>query len=295
MNQQLAPIGFVGLGNIGLPASTALLRAGHEVIGYDLKSSAAFEAVGGRQANALDEIARCPLIFQSLPGVEALRATVDGLSPHLAPGTIVMDISSYPLAAKQAAREQLLERGVTMLDGEISGLPFQVANHTAVLFCAGPREAVDACLGVFEVIAAKAFYLGEFGAATKLKLIANYMVCAHNLIAAEAINLAGAAGLDLAQVVEVLKPSAAGSTTFANKSGLMLSREFDGGKGPFSHMFGYLDRATELARDAGVAGGVPVLDRVREVYGVARDQGRHAQDIAAIIEVVEAMGREDAA
>ncbi len=54
-------------------------------------------------------------------------------------------------------------------------------------------------------------------------------------------------------------------------------------------MFGYLDRALALARASGVAGATPLLQRVREVYDIARREERHDQDIAAIIEVVEAM------
>ena len=89
-------------------------------------------------------------------------------------------------------------------------------------------------------------------------------------------------------MVEVLKPSAAGSTTFANKAGLMLSRDFAAGRGPFRHMFGYLERALALARNSGVGAATPMLTRVREVYDIARREARHDQDLAGIIEVVEA-------
>ena len=208
---------------------------------------------------------------------------------------MVADISSYPLAIKRTQAERVAATGAVMLDCEISGLPFQVADRTAVLFAAGDHDAVERCTPAFGTFSARCFFLGGFGAATKLKLIANYMVCAHNLVGAEALNLARRAGLDPEQVVEVLKPSAAGSTTFANKAALMLSREFDAGRGPFSHMFGYLDRAAQLAHDSGVAGGAPLLNRTREVYSIARDQGRGSQDIAAIIEVIEQLAaREDA-
>lgn len=287
----LRPIGFVGLGNVGLPASVNLLRAGHEVIGYSRSACDAFVGAGGRQAATLAELAGCAVIVQALPTPEALVATIDGLLPHIAPGTIVADLSSYPLAIKQAQAARVGAAGAVMLDGEISGLPFQIAARAAVLFLAGDRAAVDAASDVFDAIAEKRFYLGAFGAATRLKLIANFMVCAHNLIGAEALTLARAAGLDLDQVIEVIKPSAAGSTTFANKAPLMVARSFENGRGPFSHMFGYLDRAVALGADLGIGGATPLLDRTREVYAIARDQERHRQDIAAIIEVVEQLGK----
>lgn len=283
-------IGFVGLGNVGLPASVNLLRAGHEVIGYTRSPCPAFVEAGGHQAVALGELEGCTVILQTLPNSEALIATIDGLLPLIGAGTTIADLSSYPLAIKREQASRVAATGAIMLDGEISGLPFQVAARAAVLFLAGDRAAIEAASDVFDAIAEKRFYLGAFGAATQLKLIANFMVCAHNLVGAEALTLARAAGLDLDQVIEVLKPSAAGSTTFANKAPAMVARAFDNGRGPFSHMFGHLDRAAALGADLGMSGATPLLERTREIYGIARDQGRHNQDIAAIIEIVEQLG-----
>jgi 3-hydroxyisobutyrate dehydrogenase-like beta-hydroxyacid dehydrogenase len=283
-------IGFVGLGNIGEPASLNLLRAGFAVVAYSLRPSAVFSEAGGVQATSLAELASCDLVIQSLPSVSALTATVDGLLPHLRPGQIIADISSYSLDLKLREAERIERAGAVMLDCEISGLPSQVTDRTAVLFCAGDATAVSACGPVFDAFTAQHFYLGAFGSATKMKLIANFMVCAHNLIAAEALNLGRAAGLDPAKMIEVLKPSAAGSATFANKAPIMLTRQFAAGKGPFSHMFGYLERTRSLARDSGVAAAIPVLERISEIYGQAETEGRHSQDIAAIIEILEAMG-----
>lgn len=287
-------IGFVGLGNVGLPAALNLRARGFAVCGYDLHPNPKLMAAGGTMAASLGEIAACDIVIQSLPSAAALAATVDGLLPHLRPGQIVAEISSYPLAQKAAAAARIATTGAVMLDCEISGLPFQVAERTAVLFAAGDADAIDACRPAFNAFSARCFFLGPFGAATKMKLIANFMVCAHNLVGAEALNLGRAAGLDPAQMVEVLKPSAAGSTTFANKAPLMIARAFDGGRGPFRHMFGYLARAGDLARESGVGGATPVLDRVRETYAIAEAQQRHDQDIAAIIEVIENLARNGA-
>lgn len=286
----MTSVGFVGLGNVGLPAALNLQRGGFTVHGYDVTPRPDLVEAGGK-LTTLTEIAASDLILFSLPSVGALTASVDALLPHLRPGQVIAELSSYPLSDKRAQAERIAATGAVMLDCEVSGLPFMVANRTAVIFVSGDRTAADRCTPAFDTFSASHFYLGDFGAASKMKLIANYMVCAHNLIGAEALNLGRAAGLDPAQMVEVLKPSAAGSTTFANKAGLMLSREFVPGRGPFRHMFGYLDRALELAEASGAGGATPVLERVREIYDIARCEDRHDQDIAAIIEVVEALGK----
>jgi L-threonate 2-dehydrogenase len=157
------------------------------------------------------------------------------------------------------------------------------------LFKSGDKSTIERCQAIFDAITDRHFYLGEFGAATKMKLIANMMVCVHDLMAAEALNLGKSVGLDPAQMVQVLGPSAAGSATFSNKAPLMLSREFANGRGPFRHMFGYLERAQALARSALSPAATPLLDCTRKIFDVAQQQGRHDQDIAAMIEVIETL------
>lgn len=288
-------VGFVGLGNVGLPAALNLLENGYGVRGYDIRPSEALAAAGGRVAASLADLAGCEVILLSLPNVGALAQTVDGLLACLRPGQVVAELSSYPLEAKRTQAARVTETGAVMLDCEISGLPHQVAGRTAVLFTAGDADAVARCGPVLDAIFARRFHLGPFGAATNMKLIANFMVCAHNLIGAEALSLGRAAGLDPAQMVEVLKPSAAGSATFANKAPLMLSRDWAAGHGPFRHMFGYLDRARDLARAHGAGDKVPVLECTHAAYAIAKGQDRHDQDIAAMIEVIEGLGAQEAA
>jgi L-threonate 2-dehydrogenase len=289
----MTDIGFIGLGNVGLPAAINLLRAGFSVRGYDVQPNAHFEAAGGQSVAQCRDVASAPVIVQSLPSVSALASSVDALTiePHV--GQVVIELSSYPIEAKQAQADRLAEHGIEMLDCEISGLAHQIASRTGVIFKSGNAATVDSVTAVFDAIAERHYYLGPFGAASKMKLIANTMVCVHNLMAAEALALGKRIGLDPEQMLEVLGNSAAGSMTFRNKGPLMVSRDFLNGSGPFRHMFGYLSRTRDVANDANSA--TPLLDAVSKVFAIAEAEGRHDQDIAAIIEVVEALQREETA
>ena len=284
-------IGFIGLGNIGTPMSQNLLRAGFDVIGFDLVENSAFVEAGGRFAQSVQDVARqAQVVVQSLPTVAALDSTVSGLLEAAQEGLIVIDISSYPVDSKKQAAKRLAEQGGAMLDCEISGLPFMVANRTAVIFQAGDKATVDRLQDIFEGMADRCFYLGEFGSATKMKLLANMMVAIHNSVAGEVLNLAARIGVDPETVIKVLGPSAAGSVTFSNKAPIMISRDFEGGAGPFRHMVHYLDRASEMAKQAGAA--TPLLDKTRECYQLADKQNRGDQDIAAVIEILEAASQD---
>jgi 3-hydroxyisobutyrate dehydrogenase-like beta-hydroxyacid dehydrogenase len=279
-------VGFVGLGNVGGPMAVNLLKAGFDVVGFDVRPNSSFVEAGGRMAASCEEIAAAaPLVIHSLPNETAIAASVDALLKAPLPDRVLIEMSSFALAAKLAQAERLARVGAAMLDCEVSGLPPQVAARKAVIFKAGDAGIIGDMTAIFDAIAEKHFNLGPFGAATKMKLIANTMVCVHNLMAAEALNLGKRAGLSPDLMIEVLGPSAAGSSTFSNKAPLMAQRRFANGLGPFRHMFSYLGRASELATQVGAAS--PLLDMTQRLYAVAERENRHDQDIAAMIEIVE--------
>ena len=281
------PIGSIGLGNIGEPMALNLIQSGYSVLGFDVVEKPAFVAAGGFQVKSVAEVGeKAEVIVQSLPSVRALEKTVDGLIEFGWSGQIIIEISSYPLKDKKLQASRLAEHGITMLDCEISGLPFMVADRTATIFQSGEQAILESVQEVFEAMTNKRVNLGEFGAATKMKLLANMMVAIHNSVAGEVLNLARKAGIDPDEAIGALSKSAAGSVTFSNKAPLMVSGEFKSGAGPFRHMFSYLRRVSALAKDVGAS--TPLLDTVRRYYEAAEAEGRSDQDIAAIIEMLEA-------
>ncbi len=281
------PLGSIGLGNIGEPMALNLIQSDYSVLGFDVVEKPAFVAAGGVQAKtAAEVIEKTDVLVQSLPTVQALETTVDGLIEFGRNGQIIIEISSYPLKNKKAQASRLAEHGITMLDCEISGLPFMVADRTATIFQSGDQATIESVQVVFEAMTNKRVNLGEFGAATKMKLLANMMVAIHNSVAGEVLNLARKAGIDPDEVIGALSKSAAGSVTFSNKAPVMLSGKFESGAGPFRHMFSYLRRVSALAKDVGAS--TPLLDTVHRYYETAEAEGRADQDIAAIIEMLEA-------
>ena len=254
-------IGSIGLGNIGEPMALNLIQSGYSVFGFDVLEKPTFVAAGGFHAKSVAEIGeKTEVIVQSLPTVQALEKTVDGLIEFGCSGQIIIEISSYPLKDKKLQASRLAEHGITMLDCEISGLPFMVADRTATIFQSGDQSILESAQEVFEAMTNKRVNLGEFGAATKMKLLANMMVAIHNSVAGEVLNLARKAGIDPDEAIGALSKSAAGSVTFSNKAPVMVSGEFESGAGPFRHMFSYLRRVSELAKDVGAS--TPLLDTV---------------------------------
>lgn len=279
-------IGSIGLGNIGEPMAINLIQSGYSVIGFDVIEKPKFVSAGGLQAKTIEELSKqTDLIVQSLPTVQALETTVDELIEFGRSGQIIIELSSYPLKNKKLQASRLAEHGITMLDCEISGLPFMVKDRSATIFQSGDQATIESTQVVFEAMTNKRINLGKFGAATKMKLLANMMVAIHNSVAGEVLNLAQKADIDLDEAIEALSKSAAGSVTFSNKAPIMITREFESGAGPFRHMFNYLRRVSGLAKDVGAS--TPLLDTIHQYYEKAEAEGRADQDIAAIIEILE--------
>ena len=120
-------IGMIGVGIMGSAMSANLLKAGYAVIGYDVDSQQldAIARKGAGRASSCREIAdQADVIIISLPSVQALQQVVnarDGLVSAEKKGLIVIETSTLPLEAKQAAHDALKNAGVEMLDCPLSG------------------------------------------------------------------------------------------------------------------------------------------------------------------------------
>src|SRR5919109_3509956 len=186
-------IGIIGLGNMGGALAASLLRSGVPAWGFDIDRTRLelFEAEGGQRANSPGELAtHCDTLITSLPSVRALEEVVGGDGGLLTAGRqglVVIEASTLPLDAKEAARESLRAISSVLLDCPVSGTAAQARVGDLVVFASGDRAAVDKVVWVFETVGRSWHYIGEFGVGSKMKFIANLLIAVHNLAAAEAL------------------------------------------------------------------------------------------------------------
>src|SRR5258708_12391020 len=102
-----------------------------------------------------------------------------------------------------------------------------VLPRKTVFFGSGDEEVFHHCLPVLRAITDNNFYLGGFGAGSKMKCVANLLVAVHTLAAAEAMVLSTKAGLDPEMVMKVINPSIAGSTMLAALGSLITASHYD--------------------------------------------------------------------
>ncbi|HEV2656900.1 MAG TPA: NAD(P)-dependent oxidoreductase [Ktedonobacteraceae bacterium] len=277
-------VGIVGLGKMGLPLAARLIDKGFPVTGHRRHSMHDLASLGGTPAASNREVAeRSDIVISCLPNDQALHEAVmgeNGLVEGAHPGLIVVEISMLTLRAKEQARQALEQVGVTMLDCPISGTPPMIAPGKTVFFGSGDRETFDQALPVFEAITSNTFYLGPFGAGSKMKCVANLLVAVHNLAAAEAMVLSTKAGLDPEMVMKVINPSIAGSAAFAARAPAMVARRYSPPLGSVSQVKEFILIIRELTESLGVP--TPMLDVAEHYYEDAVASGHGEKDVAAL-------------
>lgn len=281
-------IGFVGVGKIGLPICANLIKSGFAVVGYRRSSLADFEAAGGIAARSPAEVgAQADIVFTCLPDDAALEEVVhgrEGLLKSARPGQVVVEFGSHPVPVKQQYVAPFADKGATFLDGEVSGTPGMVVARKGVIYLGGPAAAVKTIEPVVAGFADSCLHLGDFGAATKVKLVNNFLVALHIAGTAQAMALGLKTGVDRDLLVKAVATGSGGSTQFAIRAPWMAERRFTPQQGSAAGLAHYLDTARVMALEAGVA--TDLLDCLIDVFARAvPDIG--TRDVAAMLEFFE--------
>lgn len=226
------PVGVIGLGQMGGAMAKHLLSAGFEVAGFDPAPGPrdAFAALGGSVVGSPREVAeRADRIITSLPASAALDAVITGADGIVAserrPVTVI-EASTLPLEVKERNRDAAQAADVVLLDCPLSGTGAQAQTKDLVVFASGEAPEIERCVEVFQAFSRAHFNLGEFGVGSKMKYIANHLVTIHNVAAAEALVLAMKAGLDPAQVLEVISSGAGSSRMLEIRGPSMVENDY---------------------------------------------------------------------
>jgi 3-hydroxyisobutyrate dehydrogenase and related beta-hydroxyacid dehydrogenases len=208
MSQQR--IGFIGLGNMGGRMSACIVRAGREVLGFDLKA----ENVTGAGATAAASVGAVTdgsdIVLLSLPDSRAVEAVVlgeDGVLAHAREGQVIVDLSTAAPDSTRNIHKLLAEKGARYLDAGISGGAAKAEKGALTLMVGGEAEALESVRGVLDLFSANIFHCGESGAGHTVKLLNNFLNAVTLAATAEVMVAGKKAGLDLETLLEVINVS----------------------------------------------------------------------------------------
>jgi 3-hydroxyisobutyrate dehydrogenase-like beta-hydroxyacid dehydrogenase len=281
-------IGVIGLGIMGSAMSRNIVAAGFPVTGYDVLASrrSALSKAGGEAArNVRDVATSVPIVITSLPSADALESVASEMASARHRAQIVIETSTLPIATKEKARKLLAEQGVTLLDCPLSGTGAQAKVKDLVVYASGVRNAYRRCIPVFEAFARTHYFLGPFGAGSKMKFLANLLVAIHNVSTAEALVLGMKAGLDPATMVKVLGDGAGASRMLQIRGPMMVRNDYAEAAMKVGVWQKDMRIITEFARELDCP--TPLFAATSALYNAAMAQGFAESDTASVCAVLE--------
>lgn len=210
-------LGFVGVGNIGLPICQNLIKNGHEVHVHDV-APAALErarAAGARTADSPAAVARAAeIVFTCLPGpgeVEAVAVGAEGVTSAARPGLVLVDLTTnFPDVVERIAK-QLAEHGIGMLEAPVGNGVVGAREGRASVICGGDPTLFRQIEPLFRCFATTVHHVGPIGHASMVKSI-DILISGINLAAAcEGFMLGARAGIDPDVLFDVISTNSGSS------------------------------------------------------------------------------------
>jgi 2-hydroxy-3-oxopropionate reductase len=281
-------IGFIGLGIMGKPMAANLVKAGHQVLAYDLIGDNIAAAVknGAAAASGIAEIAQsCGVIITMLPNSPHVKEAVlgaGGILENAAPGTLLIDMSSIAPGVSREIEAALAVKGIKMLDAPVSGGEPKAIDGTLAIMAGGDRDVFESVKdSVLLKMGASAVWCGAIGAGNTTKL-ANQVIVACNIAAlSEALMLSRNAGVEPGLVFDAIKGGLAGSAVMNAKTPMILENNFKPG---FKIDLHIKDLANALETGHETGSPMPLSSAVMEMLQLLKADGIGGSDHSALAE-----------
>jgi 3-hydroxyisobutyrate dehydrogenase len=293
----VANVGFIGLGNMGMPMAGRLVDAGHQVRCYDL-SAAALERAAARgvlpSSDVFSTVQDADFVISMLPNGKDVLAVFgersDGRTLPLRQGCVVIDCSTIDVNSCAAFHGLMARRNLPALDAPVSGGVEGAAKGTLTFMVGGSEGAFNAALPLLEAMGKKIVHAGAAGAGQTAK-ICNNMIAGISMIAvSEALTLAQRLGLDTKKLFEISSASSGqcwALTSYAPVPGLVPTAPSNRGyQGGFASELMLKD--LRLAEQAAIGSGTPTLlgAAAAALYGMHCKAGKGRLDFSSIVQML---------
>jgi 2-hydroxy-3-oxopropionate reductase len=227
-------IGFIGLGIMGKPMATHLLKGGHSLtILKSSKASSEFSASGASVAASPRELAEnSDVVITCLPDSPEVESVVfgsSGLIEGVSKGMLFIDMSTIAPATANRINEELGAKGVDCLDAPVSGGQSGAEAASLSVMVGGTESAFQKGLPILEKMGKNIVRIGEAGSGQVTKACNQIVVGMTIQAVAEALTLAKKAGVDIAKVREALLGGFAQSKILDLHGQRLIDRNFKPG------------------------------------------------------------------
>ena len=292
----MARIGFVGLGNMGLPMAQNLIKAGHQVEGVDMSSAQTdkLKAAGGSVAETHKIVAaRCDVVVTMLPAGAHVREVYlgpGGIIENANPGTLLIDCSTIDVESARAVAAAADAKGHLMLDAPVSGGVGGATAGTLTFMVGGSGQAFSRAKSILEQMGKTIVHAGDAGNGQAAKICNNMILGISMIAVSEAFVLAEKLGLDKQKLFDISSKSSGSCWSMVNYCPVPgpvptspANRDYQPG---FTAAMMLKDLV--LAQDAANAAqaATPMGAEAAALYKLYVGQGQGARDFSGIVNFI---------
>ena len=292
----MATIAFIGLGNMGGPMAKNLIKAGHEVHGYDLSDKAVADAVaaGAKKAGSpADAVKDADVIVTMLPAGKHVRGAYGGqggLIKSAKKGALLIDCSTIDVESARAVAQEAADAGLEMVDAPVSGGVGGAADGTLTFMVGGPDGAFAKAKPILEKMGKNIVHCGGAGNGQAAKICNNMILGVSMIAVSEAFMLGKRLGLDAQKLYDVAS-TASGQcwslTSYCPVPGPVPASPANHGYKP-GFAAALMLKDLRLAQEAALSSGAttPLGAEAAQLYALFTNAGHGGRDFSAIIEMV---------
>ncbi len=290
MNTVPRKVAVIGLGIMGLPMAVNLLKAGHQVTGFNRSQGKIDQLVSAGGAGApvtAEAVKDADVIITMVPDsqdVEAVVSGPDGVFANAQKGAYWVDCSTIRPDVSVQLAVAAQKAGIKALDAPVSGGETGAIEGNLSIMVGGETADVDAVRPVLEAVGSTVVHVGPSGSGQTVKATNQLIVAGTIELLAEALVFLEAHSVDTQAAIKVLAGGLAGSRVLDRKAASMIARTFEPGFRVDLHHKD-LGIVTAAAREAGVA--IPLGAMAAQLMGAVRAQGHGSLDHSALMLLVE--------
>jgi 3-hydroxyisobutyrate dehydrogenase len=292
----MARIGFIGLGNMGLPMAQNLIKAGHQVEGVDVTQAATdkLKAAGGSVVETAKIAAsRADVVITMLPAGQHVREVylgAGGIVENTNAGTLLIDCSTIDVETARFVATAADAKGLLMLDAPVSGGVGGASGGTLTFMVGGPERAYERALSILQVMGKTIVHAGGSGNGQAAKICNNMILGVSMIAVSEAFVLAEKLGLDKQKLFDISSKSSGACWSMVNYCPVPgpvptspANRDYQAG---FTAAMMLKDLA--LAQDAanGARVATPLGAEAAALYRLYVGQGEAARDFSGIVNFI---------
>ena len=291
-NRQPRKIGFIGLGDMGKPMATNLLKAGNHLLVYDLKPEriSALVSEGANGASSITEVVNgSDVVITMVRTPEDVEVAVlgkEGVADRGREGILVIDFTTVGPQVSLRIADRLQKKGIQYIEAAVSGVPIRAQAGELTIALSGDEKLIQENMDIFQAVGKQIFLVGPYGNAKKIKIANNTLTAINQMAIYEVSTMLRKAGVDIEMFSKILR-ECSGYSKAAERLSIVKSREFDrtGGTGRLSLLHKDLGLSLELGD--GVEAAMPFAALAHQLSQISRAAGISEEGSTSLVKIFE--------